>query len=182
VRRHVWQLRSRRCFSRLSQAFFKVVGRFATRIAHFSVQHDHLHMLVETEDRRALARAMQSFAISAAKQLNRMMGRHGAIFADRYHSRPLRTPSEVRAALVYVLNNFRKHTRYGTPAPHAIDPFSSGAAFDGWTEPPAPPLDRPPTSAPTTWLLSIGWRRAGGPIERKERPRAERASSDRSSG
>ena len=161
VRRHVWQLRSRRCFSRIRRAFLKVVGRFDTRIAHFSIQHDHIHMLVETRDRAALARAMQGFAISAAKRLNDMMGRRGKVFADRYHSRPLRTPSEVRAALVYVLNNFRKHTRYGTPAPHAIDPFSSASSFDGWRDPAPPPLDVPATSTPHTWLLATGWRRCG---------------------
>ena len=49
VRRHVWQLRSRRCYSRIRAAFQRVAGRFETRIAHFSVQHDHLHMLVETK-------------------------------------------------------------------------------------------------------------------------------------
>jgi REP-associated tyrosine transposase len=174
VRRHVWQLRSRRCFSRIRQAFLKVVGRFDTRIAHFSIQHNHIHLLVETQDRESLARAMQGFAISAAKRLNHMMGRRrGAVFADRYHSRPLRTPSEVRAALVYVLNNFRKHTRYGTPAPDAIDPFSSGTAFDGWRDPAPPTPDPPPTSAPATWLLKTGWRRRGGPIARDETPRAD---------
>src|SRR5215468_5827218 len=173
VRRHVWQLRSRRCYSRIQQAFLNVLGRFETRIAHFSVQHDHIHMLVETTDRERLGRAMQGFAISAAKKLNRMMGRHGGVFADRYHSRPLRTPSEVRAALVYVLNNFRKHTRYGTPAPHAIDPFSSGIAFDGWRQPAPPPPDPPPTSAASTWLLTSGWLRVGGPIGRDETPRAD---------
>src|SRR5262250_2264341 len=165
VRRHVWQLRSRRCLSRIQRAFFKVLGRFDTRIAQFSVQHDHIHMLVETQDRRALGRAMQGFAISAAKRLNEMMGRHGAVFADRYHSRPLRTPTEVRSALVYVLNNFRKHTRYGTPARDTIDPFSSASTFGGWSEPIAASGDARPTATPATW------RRGGGPIARDEAPR-----------
>jgi len=172
VRRHVWQLRSRRCFSRIQRAFFKVLGRFDTRIAHFSVQHDHIHMLVETQDRRALGRAMQGFAISAAKRLNEMMGRHGAVFADRYHSRPLRTPTEVRSALVYVLNNFRKHARYGRPAPTAIDPFSSASTFAGWSEPLAASGAACPTASPATWLLATGWRRGGGPIARDEAPRS----------
>jgi len=170
VRRHVWQLRSRRCYSRIQEAFLRLLGRFETRIAHFSVQHDHIHLLVETQDRRELARAMQGFAISAAKRLNKMMGRRGAVFADRYHSRPLRTPTEVRAALVYVLNNFRKHARYGTPAPDALDPFSSAFAFGGWRAPPPPPTDPHPTAAPATWLLATGWRRGGGPIARDEVP------------
>src|SRR5262249_42934581 len=149
----------------------RVVGSVDSGRAHFSGQQDHMHMLVETSDRRALGRAMQGFAISAAKRRNEMMGRHGAVFADRYHSRPLRTPTEVRNALVYVLNNFRKHRRYGTPARDAIDPFSSASTFGGWSEPLAASGDAWPTATPATWLLATGWQRGGGPIARDEAPR-----------
>jgi REP element-mobilizing transposase RayT len=36
------------------------------RIIHVSLQRDHVHMLVEAEDKAALARGMQGFQISAA--------------------------------------------------------------------------------------------------------------------
>jgi len=37
---------------------------------HLSIQHDHIHMLVEAKDKEALAKGMQGFQISAAKHLN----------------------------------------------------------------------------------------------------------------
>ena len=37
------------------------------------------------------------------------LGRKGAVWADRHHRRELTTPSEVRSAMVYVLQNYRRH-------------------------------------------------------------------------
>src|SRR5687767_6789470 len=93
------------------------------------------------------------------------MGRRGAVWGGRYHARRLGTPREVRAGLAYVLLNFRKHLR----ATAGIDPRSSGCWFDGW-------LGRTPTGGgpfptPRTWLVTIGWRRAGGHIAFGEGPR-----------
>jgi REP element-mobilizing transposase RayT len=178
VRPEVWQLRSRRCFRVLDRAFRAASAKLDTRVAHFSVQHNHVHMLVETADARALARAIQGMCISMAKGLNRVMGRRtGTVFADRYHSRPLRTPTEVRRAIVYVLNNARKHfaQRGHRLTPGWMDEYASGPWFSGWTAPPRPPAGTPPVADPKTWLLATGWReRAGGRIRRDEMP-AEKA-------
>jgi REP element-mobilizing transposase RayT len=174
VRPEVWQLRSRRCFRVLDRAFRAASAKLDTRLAHFSVQHNHVHMLVETRDARALARAIQGMCIRMAKGLNRVMGRpKGTVFADRYHSRPLRTPTEVRRALVYVLNNGRKHlARLGHRlSPGWMDEYASGPWFSGWTSPVRPPAGEPPVREPKTWLLTTGWReRGGGPIRRDEMP------------
>ena len=70
---------------------------------------------------------MQGLAIRVAKAVNRCLGRSGRVWDDRFHSRALRTPREVRNVLVYVLLNGRKHGVIG----HGIDPCSSGAWFDG---------------------------------------------------
>jgi len=40
------------------------------RIVHISIQHGHIHLLVEADDKNALARGMQGFEIVAAKELN----------------------------------------------------------------------------------------------------------------
>ena len=109
------------------------------------------------------------------------MGRKGAVFADRYHSRPLRTPTEVRRALVYVLGNARKHLAalgYRL-SPHYIDECSSAAWFTGWAVPPRPPPTDPPVAPARTWLLSTGWRERGGPIRRDEMPNGEEARTAR---
>src|SRR4051812_32881757 len=147
---HVYNLRSRRSF-RVIEAALRVGGdRFDVRIIQFSVQGNHIHLLVEAPDRRALARAIQGFSIRVAKGLNRMMGRKGRVFDDRYHARVLRTPTEVRHAIRYVRDNAQKHAaeRGETYSPGYVDPYSSAGT---------PDLALPPAQ---TWLLREGWTRA----------------------
>ena len=146
VRPHVYNLRSRRCFRLIREAFVGTNGRFGFRLNHYSVQGNHLHLIVESEDSQSLARGMQSLTVRIAKPLNRLMQRRGRVFADRYHSHILRTPNEVRRALSYVLQNLHKHSReYGRPlSPSQPDPYSS-ALVDATGPPPIVP--------PRTWLL-----------------------------
>ena len=172
MRAHVWQLRSRRCFQVLERAFYRGCSKFGARLCQFSVQHNHVHMLVEAADAAALARSLQGMCISMAKGLNRLMSRKGTVFADRYHARPLRTPTEVRNALVYVLANGRKHLpRVGHRLPSLwIDAYSSAGWFSGWSVPLAAPFGPGPVVAAQTWLLSEGYLRAGGPLRPDETP------------
>jgi REP element-mobilizing transposase RayT len=142
------------------------------RIVHFSVQRDHLHLLVEATNRAALSRGMHVLAIRIARAVNRALRRAGRVFADRYHARDLTTPRAVRNGLVYVLANVRKHLRVRT----GLDPCSSAAAFDGWSgDRPFETLEaeasraRAWTSSARTWLLRLGWRRYG-PIAVDEAP------------
>jgi REP-associated tyrosine transposase len=104
-----------------------------------------------------------------AKAINRALGRHGRVWGDRYHARALRTPREVRNALVYVLNNARKHLR----AMRGLDPYSSAPWFDGWSAAPVQPEGTAPITMPRTWLARVGWRRLGL-IHVEETPNAAR--------
>jgi len=147
------------------------------RIVHFSVQSNHLHLLVEAAGATALRRGMQGLAIRLARGLNRVAGRRGKVWAGRYYARALRTPREVRLALCYVLQNARRHAGLegGMVDPAWRDPRSSAASFDGWRgeapEPGGEEGGRRPTRArgpaapslpaPRTWLLATGWRRHG---------------------
>ena len=72
----------------------------------------------------------------------------------------------MRTALVYVLLNFRKHLR----AAPGVDPRSSGLWFDGWVHELTQAAAPSPVRQPRTWLASVGWRRAGGPIACRETP------------
>jgi REP element-mobilizing transposase RayT len=136
------------------------------RVTHFSVQSNHMHLIVEALDRRALARGMQGLQIRIARRLNPYLGRKGRLFSDRYHAHILKSPTEVRHALLYVLNNGRKHLAQVGQQPPAglVDSYSSAIDFDGWCGPiratTAPPDDAKPP-APRTWLLGVGWRRLG---------------------
>ena len=153
-------LRNRRVYGALRNAFAAGCDLFGFRLAQYSVQRDHIHMICEAKGRRALARGVQGLLIRVAKALNRLWGRKGSLFADRYHDRVLRTPKEVRSTLAYVLNNARKH---GLRLAQVMDFFASGCWFDGWREEVRArgvPAVCPVASA-RTWLLSLGWRRRG---------------------
>ena len=173
MKAHVWQLRSRRCYGIIERAFYRACGRDGSRLCHYSIQHNHVHLVVEAENPVALARALQALTIRVAKGLNKLMGRKGAVFADRYHARTLRTPTEVRNVLVYVLNNARKHglTVDMRPGPMWLDPYSSADWFTGWTTAGPPRHGPAPVAPPATWALQAGYLRAGGPIRPDEAPR-----------
>lgn len=171
LRREVGFLRSERARRAVCRSLARGCERFETRTIYFSIQGDHVHLVVEAKDQRALSRAIKGLSVRIARALNKVIGRRGAAFADRYHVRALGSPREVRNALAYVLCNRRHHAaqegrRLGR---WWIDPCSSGWYFDGWRGRHGAAvqgnwiLDRsaPRLAQPRTWLLTVGWRRAG---------------------
>jgi REP element-mobilizing transposase RayT len=169
-------LRQRSLANVVFAVFRRARERFGARLVEFSVQGNHLHLIVEAANKPALARAMQGLGIRLARRLNRRLRRRGPVFADRYHARALRTPTEVRRALVYVLQNHRKHGATGQT--WLVDPFSSAAYFEGfktrirrWPRHGFAPPRHPVTAPPKGWLLRVGWRRLGL-LDRREAPLA----------
>jgi REP element-mobilizing transposase RayT len=138
------------------------------RLVHFSVQGDHLHLIVEADDGAALSAGVKGLAIRTALAVNREVQRKGAVSGDRYHVHALTTPTETRRALLYVLFNFRKH-RPGER--REVDPCSSAAWFDGFREGVPGMSTASPVRGARMWLARVGWRRAGGPISVAEGPR-----------
>ena len=159
VRRDVPRLRKGRVYAALRCAFRGGRDRFGFRLIHYSVQADHLHLLCEAEDRRALSRGMQGLAIRMAKRINRTMARRGSVFADRYRARDLTTPTDTSQALRQVLLH---PLRLGL-RPYGPDPYSSGPSFDGWQHVVRDmhafaSFDPSTVVRPRSWLLVIGWR------------------------
>jgi REP element-mobilizing transposase RayT len=148
VAARVWNLRSGRAFRRIEECLERALGRFGLRVVQFSVQGNHLHLIVEARSSEALSLGMQGLCIRIAKALNRMMNRHGRVFADHYHSRILRTPTELVNAIAYVLGN---HTHHSGSEPR-VDRFSSAGL--------TPDRRERVLAHPRTWLLRSGWRRA----------------------
>jgi putative transposase len=103
----------------------------------YSVQGNHVHLIVEAEGTKELSRGMQGLNVRMAMTLNRLMGRRGKVFADRYHEVILKTPTQTAHALHYVFNN-RQHHAPGGYAANWRDPFASVDA---------------PLAVPRTWLL-----------------------------
>lgn len=151
---HVWNLRSRRSFRVFDQAVRVAADRFDMRLCEFSLQGNHLHLVVEAQDRKALSRGIKGLSVRLAKGLNKLMGRHGQVLADRYHEHILRTPTEVKRAVHYVRRNHDKHVtqRGGRLDPGAVDCYSSASTEHGIVLP-----------APRTWLLNQGTRAPSEP-------------------
>jgi REP element-mobilizing transposase RayT len=160
-------LRGRDVYAAIERAIGAAAVRTDCRVVHFSVQEDHLHVLLEAHDGRALSAGARGLAIRLARAVNRVLGRRGAVWDGRYHRHDLRTPREVRLALRYVLNNARKHGRVSI----GLDRCSSARWFDGWRDAPrVAPSGPPVVQPPRTWLMTTGWRRAGGLLSVHEVP------------
>lgn len=141
------------------------------RIAEFSVQVDHVHLVVEADDKEALARGMKSFSVRANRLFNAATGRgRGRVWRERYSRTDLTTPRQVRNALVYCLQNGRKHGAVRSGSKLVIDACSSARWFGGWALPRSiVETGPPPTAAPKTALLRYLWKKHGL-IDPHERP------------
>jgi putative transposase len=101
-----------------------------------------------------------------------VLGRTGAILAERYHVHVLTSKREVRRALVYVLQNYKKHPDRHLRLFDGVDVASSARWFADWDRPPAR-TGPPPVSPPRTWLLRLGWQDLGL-LSRNEAPAQRR--------
>jgi len=146
LRREVWSLRTHRCFLALKRSFARGCERFGFRLIEFSVQGNHIHMIVEAPDSVALGRAMKGLEVRMARALNKVMSRKGPVFADRYHAHVLKSPREAWHAVRYVLDNWIIHARRDNqPAPRGVDPYCSEWPHDG-----------PLVARPQWWMLCVG--------------------------
>jgi len=187
VVRAVGNLRRRCVYQAIREATLTTARREDFRIVQLSIQRTHVHLLVEADDKRALAAGLQGFQISAAKHLNAAISRdrperrRGPVFPDRYHAEIIKSPTQARHTLSYVMNNWRKHQedRVAPMRSWKIDWFSTAVMFPGWAEYGEEPLfwrgpdtyDPLVVYQPRTWLLREGWRRGGPPISpRSTRP------------
>ena len=152
-------LRDGRSHFTVRDALARGAGRFGMRLVHYSVQTNHLHLVCEAPDERALGRGIKGVCVRIARALNRLWQRSGRVFADRYHCHVLKSPREVRNALAYVLRNAAHHKIHF----EGPDPCSSGKWFDGWRQ--GALMVRGFFASPLlparTWLLAHGWRRHG---------------------
>ena len=178
VARGIPSLREPSVFASVRAALAQGKQRFGFSLVHFSVQRDHLHLIAEAQDRRALSRGMQGLSIRVARAVSARLGRTGRLFADRYHARALTTPRTVRLALRYVLLNANKHARAsrGRALAGFVDACSSAPWFSEFRRPVGlcfgarvarqdwqsrSGSTEPPVVVPGSWLLRRGWKRGG---------------------
>jgi REP element-mobilizing transposase RayT len=158
------RLRQRKIYKAIRNVLLHYVEHSMFRIVHISIQHNHLHLIVEAANKRSLTRGMQSFAIRTARAINKALGRKGKVFRFRYNAKQIQTREYARNVLAYVLNNWRRHNedvRSAAARNATLDPYSSAISFTGWIGNPQwqkPPWYAPlPVSAPRTDLLRSAW-------------------------
>ncbi|HEX3761049.1 MAG TPA: transposase [Kofleriaceae bacterium] len=187
----VGSLRRRAMYKALREATITAALRERIRIVHISLQRTHVHLLVEADHKDALARGMQGFMISAARNINTALGdgvrrRRGRVFSDRYHVEVITTPTRTRHAIGYILGNWRHHgeDRDGLASTWLVDPFSSGISFPDWKEledqpwmwPIRETYDPLMVRRPQSWLLREGWKKIGSSISARDVPAGARRS------
>ena len=118
----------------LERCFREGKERFGFKLATYTVLSNHLHLIVTAPDDKSLRAGLQGLGIRMARAINRVLGRSGKVFRDRFHARPLADQRSVKWAVRYALLNARKH---GIPLPRrAWDPYSSARFNKGLsTEP-----------------------------------------------
>ena len=119
----------------LEKCFREGKERAGFRLVHYSIQHHHLHLIVEAQGIEALSSGVRGLSIRIARRLNTLWGRRGRVFAERYFARALKTPREVH-------------------------PCSSARYFDGFrgVVPVQIDEDTSPVAQARTYLLRKGWR------------------------
>jgi len=153
VLKGVPNLRSRKAMRVIAKSFEAARERLGMRLTQYSIQANHIHLIVEAADRHALSRAMKGLCVRIARRLNRATGRKGTVFADRYHAHILRTPREVRNAVRYVMENSRIHAeRRGETWYRKVDPFAGGPCPNRFLE-----ACRKLVAEPRSYILRKAW-------------------------
>jgi putative transposase len=166
VREGLPPLRHTVCMEVFRQVMQECAEQEGFRVVHWSVQSNHVHMIVEAEDQEALTRGMKRITIRLAKRWNKLWERKGAVFDDAYHFVSLDTPTQVRNALVYVLQNAKRH---GVTLRGLLDHCSTALAFEAWKEQrPVSSSELHPRAKPSTMGPAEGL----APCERRSPERA----------
>lgn len=91
------------------------------KVLHYTLEYNHVHLLVEATNNQILHKGMQAFGITFSKWINRLKLRKGTVYKHRYHFHALRSTRERKNALNYIFTNGVKHGRTRS----RIDPYNS---------------------------------------------------------
>jgi putative transposase len=176
VRRGLQSLRLGHVLRAIEETFRRGRAREDFRLVHYSIQGNHAHLVVEADGPEALGRGMKSIASRFALAVNRSLKRHGPVLYDRYHFRVMKTPTDVRNVLRYVLLNGRKHWMESLRRRGKDVSASARAKMRALLDPPPP---RAGSTAGATGGSSTGRRRRGlAPCRRWRSPRPGCSSTD----
>ncbi len=98
-------MRNKYCLRLLKRAILNA-RKLGLRVNHFSLQYDHVHLIVEADTNEILSSGMRSITVTIAKGM-----KMGKVQLERYHLHVLRTKRETKNAVLYVLFNRQKHEK-----------------------------------------------------------------------
>lgn len=123
VRENKAEIKNKRILKALHHAIKR--ARFKRlKIIHYTLEYNHIHLLVEACDNKILHKGMQALGISLSKAINRIKQLKGRVYKHRYHFRKLNSRSEVKNVLHYIFKNGMKHKR----SVSMLDPYNSFVA------------------------------------------------------
>lgn len=95
--------------------------RQGLRVIHYSLEYDHIHLLIEADNNHILNKGMQSFGVTFSKAINRMRKLKGGVYKHRYHFRQISSSKELKNVLGYIFTNGIKHKT----ANDIVNPYNS---------------------------------------------------------
>ena len=120
VRENKAEIKSRKVLKALHHAIKRARLR-GLKVIHYSLEYNHVHLLVECGSHVCLRKGMQALGISLAKAINRIKCTKGVVYKHRYHFRKLNSRRELKNAMIYIFKNGMKHGRSRS----VIDPYNS---------------------------------------------------------
>lgn len=109
-------IRNKQCMKLLKRAIVNARSH-GLRIVQFSLQSNHVHLIVESESNAIVTKGMRSLTVTMAKGLHK-----GRVQLERYHLHVLRSVRETKNAVRYVVFNQQNHEK-GTYS--KVDEYSS---------------------------------------------------------
>ncbi len=83
--------------------------RQGLRVIHYSLEYDHVHLLIEADNNHILGKGMQAFGVTFSKAINRLKKLTGEVYKHRYHFRRISSSKELKNVMNYIFTNGVKH-------------------------------------------------------------------------
>ena len=113
VREDKSDLQNKMILKALHHAIMKARAK-SLKVIHYTLEYNHIHMLVEAFNQEQLSNCMQSFGVTLAKMINKVKFKKGGVYKHRYHLRRLISVMELKNVLKYIFNNGIKHKNSNT--------------------------------------------------------------------
>lgn len=120
VRENKADIKSKRILKSLHHAIMRARLK-KLKVIHYTLEYNHVHLLVEALDHKVMHQAMQALGISFSKAINKAKAAKGGVYKHRYHLRKLASSKELRNVLHYIFSNGVHHRRTTS----MLDPYNS---------------------------------------------------------